>query len=284
MAHGQLISEWNFTKRYRKKNMNCDKVIDYIVNWLDSYCEQSGLMGFVVGVSGGIDSAVTSTLCARTGRKVLPLNMPIYQDKNQLIRSSQHIAWLEKSFDNVSGSHIDLTSSFRALEETLPREIQDGLTMANTRSRLRMVTLYALATHHRMLVAGTGNKVEDFGVGFYTKYGDGGVDISPIADLMKSEVYAIASALGIIEDILSAPPTDGLWEDNRTDESQIGASYEELEWAMEHADVPADDKWTHRQHEVLSIYRRFNQANRHKMDPIPVLKIPDDIKNWRRTY
>jgi len=121
-------------------------------------------------------------------------------------------------------------------------------------------------------------------VGFYTKYGDGGVDISPIADLMKSEVYAIASALGIIEDILSAPPTDGLWEDNRTDESQIGASYEELEWAMRHADVPVDDKWSPRQHEVLSIYRKFNQANRHKMDPIPVLKIPDDIKSWRRTY
>lgn len=264
--------------------MHTEKVIDYIVNWLDGYCAQSGLKGFVVGVSGGIDSALTSTLCARTGRTVLPLNMPIYQDKNQLSRSRRHIAWLEKKFNNVRGSHIDLTSSFQALEETLPREIQDGLTMANTRSRLRMVTLYAFATHHRMLVAGTGNKVEDFGVGFYTKYGDGGVDISPIADLMKSEVHAIASALEIIEDILIAPPTDGLWEDNRTDESQIGASYEELEWAMRHADIAADDKWTPRQHEVLSIYRKFNQANRHKMDPIPVLKIPDDIKSWRRTY
>ncbi len=259
--------------------MNTEKVIDYIVEWLDNYCEQSGLQGFVVGVSGGIDSAVTSTLCARTGRKVLPLNMPIYQDKDQLGRSGRHIAWLEKSFHNVLGAHIDLSSVFQALERSFPREIQDGLTMANTRSRLRMVTLYAFATHHRMLVAGTGNKVEDFGVGFYTKYGDGGVDISPIADLMKSEVYTIGSTLGIIQDILKAPPTDGLWEDNRTDESQIGASYEELEWAMQHVDEPADNELPPRQHEVLSIYRKFHQANRHKMDPIPVLKIPDKIKS-----
>jgi len=149
--------------------VNANKVINYIVEWLESYCEQSGLKGFVVGVSGGIDSAVTSTLCAQTGRKVLPLNMPIYQDKDQFSRSSRHIAWLEKSFSNVSGIHIDLTSSFQALEKAFPKEIQDGLTMANSRSRLRMVTLYAFASHHRMLVAGTGNMVEDFGVGFYTK-------------------------------------------------------------------------------------------------------------------
>ena len=258
--------------------MNTEKVIQYIVEWLDSYCEQSGLQGFVIGVSGGIDSAVTSTLCARTGRKALPLNMPIYQDKHQLSRSSRHIAWLKKNFSNVQGIHIDLTSPFQALEKTFPLEIQDGLTMANTRSRLRMVALYAFATHHRMLVAGTGNKVEDFGVGFYTKYGDGGVDLSPIADLMKSEVYAIGSFLGIIEDILEAPPTDGLWEDNRTDESQIGATYQELEWAMHYAEEPDDDELSPRQHEILSIYRKFHQANRHKMDPIPILKIPDSIK------
>ena len=151
--------------------------------------------------------------------------------------------------------------------------------MANTRSRLRMVTLYAFATHHRLLVAGTGNKVEDFGVGFYTKYGDGGVDISPIADLMKSEVYALGSALGIIADILEAPPTDGLWEDNRTDESQIGATYAELEWAMQHIEKPAEEELSPRQHKILSIYRKFHQANRHKMDPIPVLKITDSVKS-----
>jgi len=258
--------------------MNTENVINYIVEWLDHYCEQSGLKGFVVGVSGGIDSAVTSTLCARTGRKVLPLNMPIYQDKDQISRSSRHITWLEKNFSNVTGIHIDLTSPFQALERIFPQEIQDGLTMANSRSRLRMVTLYSFATHHRLLVAGTGNKVEDFGVGFYTKYGDGGVDISPIADLMKSEVYTVGSSLGVIEEILKAPPTDGLWEDNRTDESQIGATYSELEWAMQHVNEPEDDKLSPRQHEILSIYRRFHQANRHKMDPIPVLKIPNTIK------
>ena len=258
--------------------MNTENVINHIVKWLNSYCEQSGLRGFVVGVSGGIDSAVTSTLCAKTGREVHPLNMPIYQDESQVSRSSRHIAWLEKSFENVQGIHIDLTSPFQTLEKTFPEEIQDGLTMANTRSRLRMMTLYAFATHHRMLVAGTGNKVEDFGVGFYTKYGDGGVDISPIADLMKSEVYALGSALGIIKDILKAPPTDGLWEDNRTDESQIGATYAELEWAMQHLEKPDDDERTPREHEILAIYRKFHQANRHKMDPIPVLKIPEIIK------
>ena len=258
--------------------MNTEKVINHIVEWLDSYCGRSGLHGFVVGVSGGIDSAVTSTLCAKTGRKVLPLNMPIYQDEKQLSRSSGHIEWLERSFNNVQGIHIDLTAPFRALKKTFPQDIQDGLTMANTRSRLRMVTLYAFAAHHRMLVVGTGNKVEDFGVGFYTKYGDGGVDISPIADLMKSEVYAVGAALGILEDILEAPPTDGLWEDNRTDESQIGATYAELEWAMQQAEKPTDDALTPRQQEILSIYRKFNQANRHKMDPIPVLEIPESIK------
>lgn len=259
--------------------MNCDKVIDYIVAWLDNYCEQSGLEGFVIGVSGGIDSAVTSTLCARTGRSVRPLNMPIYQDRIQLSRSSRHIAWLEKNFANVEGIHIDLTSPFQALEKTFPREVQDGLTMANTRSRLRMATLYAFATHYRMLVAGTGNKVEDFGVGFYTKYGDGGVDISPIADLMKSEVYALGASLQVMEDILEAPPTDGLWEDNRTDEHQIGATYAELEWAMQQEKELAADELTPRQNEVLSIYREFHRVNRHKMDPIPVLKIPDRVKS-----
>ena len=260
------------------QKMNTEKVIDYIVKWLDNYCEKSGLQGFVVGVSGGIDSAVTSTLCARTGRKVHPLNMPIRQDEHQLNRSSRHIAWLEENFRNVKGIHIDLTSPFQAMERALPENIQDGLSMANTRSRLRMLTLYAFATHYRLLVAGTGNRVEDFGVGFYTKYGDGGVDISPIADLMKSEVYALGASLGIIADILSAPPTDGLWEDNRTDESQIGATYAELEWAMQYTDAPTGETLTRRQEEILSIYRGFHQANRHKMEPIPVLKIPDSIK------
>jgi NAD+ synthase len=259
--------------------MNTEKIITHIVNWLKFYCENAGLNGFVVGVSGGIDSAVTSTLCAKTMRKVLVFNLPIYQAPEQVALAAAHIGWLESKFENVKGVHVDLTPVFQALENTFPTEIEDGLTMANSRSRLRMLTLYAFASHHRLLVAGTGNKVEDFGVGFYTKYGDGGVDISPIADLMKTEVYALGGALGVSGGILEAPPTDGLWEDKRTDESQIGATYAELEWAMAHDGVsPEGNSLSARQAEVLAIYRRFNQANRHKMDPIPVCKIPDSIR------
>jgi NAD+ synthase len=258
--------------------MQSDKIIHHIVKELNSYCNNAGLKGFVVGVSGGIDSAVTSTLSAKTGKPVIVLNMPILQAKTQDSLSSRHIDWLEGRFPNVQGQRVDLTNAFLALGETMPADIQDALSMANTRSRVRMLTLYAFATHHRFLVVGTGNKVEDFGVGFFTKYGDGGVDISPIADLLKSEVFHLGKALGIIEDIIQAPPTDGLWEDNRTDESQIGASYAELEWAMTAEADEKTDTLTERQKEVLSIYRRFNAQNKHKMDPIPVIKIPDE---WR---
>jgi NAD+ synthase len=259
--------------------MQTDKIIDYIVKWLAQYCENAGLKGFVVGVSGGIDSASTSTLCALTGKQVYALNMPIHQAADQVSRAEQHIAWLEDRFKTVTGVTVDLTDLFSAVERTLPPEIGDGLTLANTRSRLRMVTLYAFAGHHRLLVAGTGNKVEDFGVGFYTKYGDGGVDIAPIADLLKSEVYAIGKALGIETSILTAPPTDGLWDDDRTDETQIGASYAELEWAMQFAAGKQSTRpLTARQKEVLEIYQRFNRANRHKMEPIPVAKIPDHLR------
>ncbi|WDP90116.1 MAG: NAD(+) synthase [Desulfobacter sp.] len=259
--------------------MDLPKVATHITDWLAAYVETSGLKGFAVGVSGGIDSAVTSTLCAKTGHPVLALNMPIFQAKDQVSRSAEHIAWLEKTFDNVRGIDMELTPVFQQIQTALPDEIQDGLTMANTRSRLRMLTLYAFAGHHRMLVAGTGNKVEDFGVGFYTKYGDGGVDVSPIADLVKTEVYALAAHLGVSKDILSAPPTDGLWEDDRTDESQIGATYAELEWAMSHeADSGASGALSDRQKTVLDIYRKFNRANRHKMDPIPVCIIPDELR------
>ena len=235
--------------------------------------------GFVVGISGGIDSAVTSTLCAGSGKKVVLLNMPIYQHPDQLSLASQHIKWLEQKYDNATGIRVDLTPVFQAVEKTFPADIQDGLSMANTRSRLRMLTLYAFSTHHKMLVAGTGNKVEDFGVGFFTKYGDGGVDISPIGDLVKTEVYAIGKEMGILDGILNAPPTDGLWADRRTDESQLGATYAELEWAMEfEAESGDEDQLEPRQGEVLAIYRKFHQANKHKMDPIPVLKIPESLK------
>lgn len=259
--------------------MKTKKVIDHIVQWLDSYIDKSGLKGFTIGVSGGIDSAVTSCLCAGTGRPVLAINMPIYQAKDQVSRSSDHIAWLKNRFDNVKGVDMELSSVFDRIKESFPSDIQDNLTMANTRSRLRMLTLYAFASHNKMLVTGTGNKVEDFGVGFYTKYGDGGVDLSPIADLMKTQVYALGKELGIIEDILTAAPTDGLWEDNRTDESQIGATYAELEWAMNHLASPGKESLTTRQEEIISIYNGFHTANKHKMEPLPVCLIPEELKD-----
>ena len=259
--------------------MNAALVVDHIVQWLKDYCTAAGSKGFAVGVSGGIDSAVTSTLCARTGKTTLLLEMPIYQAPEQVALARAHIAWLEAQYPRAEGVHLDLTLAFQALEAILPPGVQDGLTMANTRSRLRMTTLYAFAGHHRLLVAGTGNKVEDFGVGFFTKYGDGGVDLAPIADLLKTEVYALGKVLGVIEGILQAPPTDGLWEDRRTDEGQLGATYPELEWAM-HFDAVGDDegRLSDRRREVLAIYRRFNRANRHKTAPIPVCRIPQPLK------
>lgn len=260
--------------------MKTRKIIDHIVKWLNAYIDKSGLKGFCIGVSGGIDSAVTSCLCAKTGKPVLALNMPIYQAQDQVARSVEHIAWLEKKFDNVKGINVELSSIFDEIKSSFPGSIQDGMTMANTRSRLRMLTLYAFASNHKMLVTGTGNKVEDFGVGFYTKYGDGGVDLSPIADLQKTQVYTLGKELGIIEDILTAAPTDGLWDDDRSDESQIGATYKELEWAMQYLcssqkePLPKQEILTDRQRKVLSIYNDFHKANKHKMEAIPVCKIP----------
>ena len=258
--------------------MKTKKVIDYIVQWLDNYLGKSGLTGFAIGVSGGIDSAVTSCLCAKTRKPVLALNMPIYQAKNQVSRSCAHNEWLKKNFNNVKSTDLELSPVFDQIKNSFPHHIQDGMTMANTRSRLRMLTLYAFASSHKMLVAGTGNKIEDFGVGFYTKYGDGGVDISPIADLTKTQVYALGKDLGIIEDIMTATPTDGLWEDERTDENQIGASYEELEWAMQYLDTSQKGPLNPRQKKVVSIYKQFHIANKHKMDPIPVCRIPQSLK------
>lgn len=240
------------------------------------------MAGFVVGVSGGVDSAVTSTLCALTGKLVSVVSMPIYQKQDQLDLAHQHMDWLEAKFKNVQKHELDLSVVFESIETQFPEKLQDPLTMANTRSRLRMLTLYAYAGSARQLVAGTGNKVEDFGVGFYTKYGDGGVDIAPIADLRKTEVYGLAKHLGVVAGILEAAPTDGLWEDDRTDESQLGASYEELEWAMDFEDsasaVGGDEQSLNaRQREVLAIYRQFHAANKHKMIDIPVCKIPHSL-------
>ncbi len=256
--------------------MNTTAVIKHIVDWLSKYSESSFTKGFVVGVSGGVDSAVTSTLCALTGKNVIVVNMPILQPPSQYQRSNEHIEWLKSKFKNVTSFNVDLTKSFEQISTDLTSDIQDHLTMANVRARLRMTTLYAYAGHYGCLVAGTGNKVEDFGVGFYTKYGDGGVDVSPIADLMKTEVFAIAKELNIIQSIQAAKPTDGLWDDDRSDEDQIGATYPELEWAMTYNGK--ESTLSKREIEILAIYRKLNKANQHKMKPIPVCVIPESFK------
>lgn len=257
--------------------MDSQKVTQHITEWLSTYCDKAFCDGFIIGISGGIDSAVTSTLCALTGKKVLAITMPIRQTKAEFERAHEHLADLKKRFPNVEISEIELTDAFTALEKSFPNEtVENHLAMANSRARLRMTTLYALGQTHRLLVAGTGNKVEDFGVGFYTKYGDGGVDLSPIADLNKTEVFALAKELKIVESIQIAKPTDGLWEDGRSDEDQIGASYPELEWAMDFSGNEAE--LTERQREVLKIFRTFNRQNKHKMIPIPVCEIPSQWK------
>ncbi len=262
--------------------MKTEKVIDHIVQWMKDYAEKSNINGFVVGVSGGIDSALTSTLCAKTGLPTMCLEMPIHQAESQVTRALNHIDWLQENFSNVHMTKVNLTPVFDSLVASLPpvkNEEDRFMSLANTRARLRMTTLYYFAALHGYIVAGTGNKVEDFGVGFYTKYGDGGVDISPIADLMKSEVYECARFLGVNNEILVAAPTDGLWGDDRTDEDQIGASYDELEWAMKMQDEgKTPQEFSGREKQVFEIYLRFNRANQHKMLPIPVCEIPESLK------
>ena len=262
--------------------MRTEKVIDYIVKWLKDYAVNAKVNGFVIGVSGGIDSALTSTLCAKTGLDLLCVEMPIHQAQSQVSRAFNHIVWLKKNFDNVNKVEVNLTPVFDSLIDALPeveKEEERFMSLANTRARLRMTTLYYFAALNKYLVAGTGNRVEDFGVGFYTKYGDGGVDLSPIADLLKTEVYELAKYLNVNQEIIDAAPTDGLWGDNRTDEDQIGASYPELEWAMKMNDEgkTAGD-FTGRKQEVFNIYKRFNTANKHKMVPIPVCEIPNNLR------
>jgi NAD+ synthase len=261
--------------------MNSEKVVNHIVEWLREYATNASVKGFVIGISGGIDSAVTSTLCAKTGFPVLCVEMPIHQGFNQLNRAKEHIAQLKERFDDINSMEINLTSTFEEFKTVLPLDLEKTaveVSLANTRARLRMSTLYYLAGVHGYLVAGTGNKVEDFGVGFYTKYGDGGVDLSPIADLMKSEVYQIAKVLGVPDSIQVAKPTDGLFGDSRTDEEQIGASYNELEWAMiqnDNGKTTAD--FEGREKIAFDILKQRNNANKHKMDPIPVCIIPKEL-------
>ncbi len=258
--------------------MQTEKVVNHIVKWLKDYAINANVKGFTIGISGGIDSAVTSTLCARTGLDLLCLEMPIHQEKNQMTRASNHIKWLQERYETTKRLEVNLTPTFDTFVAAVPpvaNEEDRFMSLANTRARLRMTTLYYFAALNGYLVAGTGNKVEDFGVGFYTKYGDGGVDLSPIADLLKSEVYQIAKFLEINEEIITAAPTDGLWGDDRTDEDQIGASYPELEWAMQMKEEgKKSEDFDGREKEVFNIFTSYNNANQHKMLPIPICTIP----------
>lgn len=262
--------------------MQTEKIINHIVGWLSDYLEKSKQKGFVTGISGGIDSAVVSALCAKTGYPSLCLEMPIHQAENQVTRALNHINWLKSNFDKVESKTVNLTpiyDEFVSIVEKPGTDASYHLSLANTRARLRMTTLYYYAGLNNYIVAGTGNKVEDFGVGFFTKYGDGGVDISPIADLVKSEVYKLAEFLGINKEIQKAAPTDGLFGDNRTDEDQLGATYNELEWAMKMTELGKNsDDFSGRERIVFEIYKNRHQANLHKMIPIPVCLIPVEWK------
>lgn len=262
--------------------MHTEKVIDYIVSWLKDYATKAKVNGFVIGISGGIDSAVTSTLCAKTGLDLLCIEMPIHQAASHVTRAQEHIALLKKRFSNVSDVRVDLTPVFEEFKTEVSLEGKQAIVdmaLANTRARLRMTTLYYYAGLKGLLVAGTGNKVEDFGVGFYTKYGDGGVDLSPIADLLKSEVYEIGEYLKVPKSIIQAAPSDGLFGDARSDEDQIGATYPELEWAMKMKDQgkTAVD-FTDREQEVFNIFMSYNTRNQHKMNPIPICEIPKILR------
>ncbi|SFN55063.1 NAD+ synthase [Bizionia echini] len=262
--------------------MQTEKIVNHIVSWLNNYATNAKVNGFVVGISGGIDSAVTSTLCAKTGLDVLCVEMPIHQAESHVSRGQEHIQFLKETYPNVRATIANLTPVFEAFKkEVLMEGKQDivDMVLANTRARLRMTTLYYYAGLEKLLVAGTGNKVEDFGVGFYTKYGDGGVDLSPIADLMKSEVYALGEYLNVAKSIMKAAPSDGLFGDTRSDEDQIGASYPELEWAMMMNDAGKQETdFEGRNQEVFKIFKRFNNANKHKMNPIPICEIPNKFK------
>ena len=244
--------------------MNPSEKVKYISNWIKSYVNNmpSKAEALVIGISGGIDSSVSSTLSAMTGLKTIVLSMPIKQKSAQHDLSLAHQKWLKNNFKNVVGHTVELDNLFKTFEGTLSNfSSEHG--MANSRARLRMTTLYQVAAANKGIVVGTGNKVEDFGVGFYTKYGDGGVDISPIADCNKTEVWELGKELGILKEIIDAPPTDGLWDDGRTDEGQLGLKYNELEEAMNNPNSPNYQK-----------YIKIRKLNLHKMEPIPVCKIP----------
>jgi NAD+ synthase len=265
-----------------QKDLTPRQRINHIVKWLKQYAKSAKLTTFVVGISGGIDSSVVSALCALAGLRTIVVQMPIRQAKKLNNRSSLQAAWLLERYPHVTHMSMDLTKIFNAFDKKLsPFCATDTgdytstseLAFANSRARLRMMTLYQIAQAHNGLVVGTGNRVEDFGVGFFTKYGDGGVDISPIGDCMKTAVWAMAAELGIPQEIIDAPPTDGLWADGRTDESQLGMTYPELELAM---DMDDDSVWLEKpnkeQAHNLRRYREIRSRNMHKMTPIPVCR------------
>ena len=239
-----------------------------ISSWLKDYLFSNNLDSFVIGISGGIDSAVTSTLCAMTGCRTIVITMPIHQNPNETDRGVEHCSWLTDNYKNIETLHINLTDVYEQLRKNIPSKFNNLLALANTRARIRMSTLYLIAGNSKGIVVGTGNKIEDFGVGFFTKYGDGGVDISPLADLMKTEVYDLGKRINIIESIINAKPTDGLWDDGRTDEDQLGVSYDELEWAMNYNGEDIDKD----QRKILNIYNKHRKINLHKMKDIPVFK------------
>ena len=255
--------------------METQEKINQITKWLENYSDK----GFVVGISGGIDSALTSTLCAMTGRRTIVVYLPEHKNTRTTTLAERHMAELELRFANIESKTIEinqLTHNFKLMMSRT--DCDNELALANSKARFRMLSLYHIAQANDLLVCGTGNKVEDFGVGFFTKHGDGGVDISPIGDLLKSEVYTLARHLEVIDDILEAAPTDGLWADGRTDEDQLGITYDEIEWAMNVAEnnlTPSDPL-------SEKVYERFlelRKANMHKMHPIPVCKIKSKIRS-----
>ena len=245
--------------------MRSEDRIKFIVHWIQDYCKslKKQPVTLIIGVSGGIDSAVTSTICAKTGLRTIAVSMPIRQQYNQHNLSLSHLKWLETNFDNVTTQVINLDDTFNAFYKTI-KEFNSELAFANSRSRIRMVTLYQIAQTSLGLVVGTGNKVEDFGVGFYTKYGDGGVDISPIADCTKTQVWEMGTTLSIKEDIINAKPTDGLWDDNRNDEEQMSLTYQQIEEAMKNTTSEHYNK-----------YLEIRETNLHKMKSIPICKFKE---------
>ncbi len=263
--------------------MQTDKIIDHIVRWLKDYANRAGAKGYVIGVSGGVDSGVVSTLCAMTGLDLLMLEMPIRQKEDQVSRAWEHMNDITARFPNAKAMSVNLTPAFEELYTTFKADetenTNEKLALANTRSRLRMLTLYYYGQINGLLVCGTGNKVEDFGIGFYTKYGDGGVDVSPIADLYKTEVYTLAKALNLVESIQNAIPTDGLWDAERTDEQQIGATYPELEKIQKEWGSKTEADYEGRDLEVYKIFARMNKAAQHKINPIPICVIPEEYKD-----